>query len=194
MKMCDKPASCGGWVTITDRVLPAMQLAAYGRTTLELPHDRDMAFISNVNMEAVNRLVACIGDPRWFLNSDGQLMLRKFYGYMGIHDSADINIVINPNSSNRQRRFRTAVTAWGACRPVGDLTLPGEFLWRAYTKKADQRLATISTTKLFLNYFIRVWHKRLYPDGHPHMRDVFQPHRFFNAADAAAYDKHLMVR
>ena len=201
MRCCRVAGSQGGWVHVTPHVLVAMQCSSDTRVDvrsklhLQLPFWRDVSFIDNVDGGAITSLVGQIVDPRWFLTEDNPAAYRRLFVYLGL-TPGDMRLAVDSGcSSIRLCRCRVALSAWkrdDTSPPVGDLTA-GQFLWEIWRRYDDPVMADLRATQAFVQYFARVWHKRLFADNHPHSELLFVPQTYFTEAVAAAYEKHVLA-
>jgi hypothetical protein len=198
MRKCCLPGSQGGWIQVDKNVVPALH-CRYGRVKPEgvwqnLPFWRDVAFVDSLNTDATVSLVGHIGDPRWFLTCEDTTQYAALFSYLGLTPEVMRMVMAGEVSGVRSKRCYDALRAWNAAdvAPAGPL-FPGQFLWETWRKHADPVVANLRTTQRFVQYVVRVWHKRLFPDKHPHAELLFVPDRYFSAQVAAAYEKHLLL-
>ena len=159
------------------------------------PFWHDIKFVDSLNIESLVHLVGAIGDPRWFLTRDDSTQYSLLFSYLGLTPEIMRTAVETQCRGARVTRCRTALSTWKSAiskPPVGELK-DGQFLWDTWRKYDDPAMADLRATQRFIQYLVRVWHKRLFPEKHPHADLLFVPERYFSAPVAAAYEKHLLL-
>lgn len=200
MRRCTASASAGGWIQVTPQVMPALRCcldrSRVVGTSLhtQLPFWRDITFLDYVDPVKLVQLVAAIRDPRWFLTRDDSTSYRKLSLYLGLTPHNMAAAMCMEHSSQQVRRCHTALRTWqqGNEPPAGRL-LASQFLWAVWRRYDNPVLANLRATQAFVTYLMRVWHMRLFTDGHPHAALLFDPGVYFTKEISEAYKSHLMA-
>lgn len=200
MRRCTAGASVGGWIQVTEQVIPALRCCLDRSRVVgaaihqQLPFWKDMEFLSDIDLRQFVNLVALIKDPRWFLTPEDTTSYKKLFLYLGL-TPRHMDAAMGMNHSTQQvRRCYTALRTWqpaGVLPPDGELK-PSQFLWGVWRKYRMPVPANLRATQAFVEYLVRVWHKRLFNAGHPHAELLFDPTVYFTKAAAEAYQLHLV--
>lgn len=200
MRRCVASASVGGWIQVTPQVMPALRCcldrSKVVGTSLhtQLPFWRDITFLDYVDPVQLTRLVAAIRDPRWFLSREDSTSYRKLPMYLGLTPHNMAAAMCMEHGSQQVRRCYSALRTWqkGNDPPTGQLR-ESQFLWNVWRRYDNPVLANLRATQAFVDYLVRIWHKRLFPDGHPHASLLFDPRVYFTKEVSEAYKSHLMA-
>lgn len=200
MRRCVAPASVGGWVQVTPQVIAALR-CCHDRSKIvgsslhtQLPFWRDITFLDYVDTSHLVRLVAAIRDPRWFLSTEDSISYRKLSLYLGLTPHTMAAAMCMEHGEQRTRRCYSALKTWqkGNTPPDGQLRA-SQFLWSVWRRYENPVLANLRATQAFVDYLVRIWHKRLFPEGHAHAALLFDPRVYFTEEISEAYKSHLMA-
>ena len=200
MRRCVASASVGGWIQVTPQVMPALRCGLDRSKVVgnslhtQLPFWRDIAFLDYVDTLHLVQLVAAIRDPRWFLSREDPTSYRKLSVYLGLTPHNMASAMCMEHGSQQVRRCYSALRTWqkGNEQPIGALR-ESQFLWNVWRRYDNPVLANLRATQKFIDYLVRIWHKRLFPDGHPHAALLFDPSVYFTKDVSEAYKSHLMT-
>ncbi len=200
MRRCTANAAVGGWIQVTPQVIPALKCCRDRSKVIgtslhtQLPFWRDITFLDYVDTTNLVRVVAAIRDPRWFLSDEDTTSYRKLSLYLGLTPHSMASAMCMEHGSQQVRRCYSALRTWqqGNDPPAGRL-LASQFLWRVWRRYENPVIANLRATQAFIDYLIRIWHKRLFPEGHPHAALLFDPSVYFTEEISEAYKSHMMA-
>lgn len=130
-------------------------------------------FIEMNDAKAAINLIACIGDPRWYINPSRLHRLSRIESYFGLvptqfSDSRD---------TARRQRFQTLIAAFESLPRDG-------LLWGEIAMRSQSKIANFKGYKLLLGFLIRNWLTKLTPLVH------FDPVKFFVRTEAQSSYVH----
>ncbi len=172
------------------------ELHAHGHVTRlaeealrEHPSWTALSFLPELDVLSACRVVAAIGDPRWYYDARTDRFSRV-YRHLGINTANLRAFTTGDEPSFNYRNFSALFTSW---RPsvVGDLGDPRNFLQRIYRAQPSAVRAALAACRRLVLFIMTVWEDAV--TLHPEVR--FMPERFFKSdAELAAWRRHLELQ
>lgn len=205
MRLCQSPASRGGWHLLTALDAPAYSLVYQLQQDAHFSDRvgdclrthaawRPLSFIERVQPAQVAWLLSFIVDPRWFIDQQHPQRAAKLRAYLGL-TPATLRLALTRDISADSclppvvGRCRAVIgTWWQSQRPRGsELDLPGNFLWRVYTHADDHFKGVLRACQHLVNYLRNAWLALLAKRS-----ELFMPECFFKTnAEVEAYQAHM---
>jgi len=210
------PASLGGWHLCDDvdfhtaRLRCALMEYSDLQWTSDLmfshPLYRPLSFIESVDVDSLARLIAIIGDPRWFVDTQKPNRLNKLKAFLGLKfvhvekSRANADVADLVDSSRGLQRCWYAVRSWTSGRSLEetDTLSPGNFLWhKALHLEERPHMGVYKSTRSFVSFLVGVWLDMVSRE------ELFVPRYFFENCyntefdtkrTVEAFKTHLMVK
>lgn len=146
-----------------------------------------LAFLNNLDLDFVCRLLCEIVDPRWYRHPFRTERDSRLYAYLGLTPKNIRAWLIGSEPDRHFDRAMTTVLAW--YNPaVGVGPSPGDYLWRVFARHADVITGVLRTTQRFVTFLSRAW---LMAVSSRHPEQVFDARFFSEPETAAAFQSHL---
>lgn len=204
MRLCQLPASRGGWHRLT-----ALDASAYA-LVYQLQQDNHfservgshlrahaawgpLSFIERVQPAHAAWLLSFIVDPRWFIDQRHPHRTAKLRSYLGL-TPAIVRLALTSDISADSLlppvvgRCRAVIGTWWQSRPAPvEMDLPGNFLWRVYASTGDHFKGMLRACQQLISYLRNSWLALLTNRG-----ELFTPEYFFkNSVEIEAYQAHM---
>lgn len=208
MRQCLRPASLGGFHRCTEHDMHMYRLVLVSEAGLsdntlvtmatKHPAWHDLSFVSTLNPVAAAKLLACIVDPRWYINMDHPTRLSKLKMYLGLTPANIQRWRNNENATSvRVKRCGLVLSAWGA--PAGmptnaDMRKPGNFIWRRAIEKDGELRGLLRGCSMFISYCVHTWHQQIASTTSGQQIEFFLADAMFDAEECKAYAAHNAKR
>ena len=183
MRQCLLSPSLGGFHTMTAADYATYRLGGLDDTAIPAaiqshPLWPALSFLRPIDLVAAGRLLAAVGDPRWFVNPQRPDRLSRVQAYLGQVPGRCRTQVIAERAATVRRLW------YADGKP--EIAAPGAFIWRRFLAVGELRAGQTCVA-----YLVRAWHDALVQAQSPVRVDpLFDPSMLL-PAEAGAYLAHV---
>ena len=189
MRMASAIPSLGGW-----HEADMLDCASYGvgaliRSETEGSHIKAcelmkqhpvrnyVSFIPHIDDMFFTKVMARIGDPRWYIDPNHPSRLSRLYSWLGLCNG--------PQTDDKLVKKFDVYSCWskGLSASISEMARPGWFIIReGSTKWANHKpwVSSLRMSQLFIKFVRMAWMDSIYPYPNPWMEKVFDPDLFFS--------------
>lgn len=194
------PASVGGWhtFTATDESMYALVEAVRTDQSYEQqcallmrhPAWPALSFLK-VDPKATCRVLAAIGDPRWFVDRRHPERAAKLRAFLGLREATIKQVLAGEVITAIQGRCQDVMRAWMSFGPLArEAHVPGRYLWRQWiAADTPNAVRAQRVTQAFVTYMRWTWLDAIQRcDRKSNTGELFDARQFFgDDPDLAAF-------